>query len=204
MDYWINSFGGARSNYIHKTLASKYDVDHEKIAWNACHTLNPNLVLNFPSQHPKAGIFVYCNDIGIAMSSQIKRGLDTLNYTKCLGITHRVVSTDYLQWLSGINLQLKFWTKTTLFPIYLINSDYLDEPKYRKKFEKEFGVKLPEYKSRKTAAWSDKIDIFDVEIRQINQMIGRLPKFAKLDRTTFLKHIWTSLRYPHDFFKGLQ
>lgn len=178
----INSFGGVRSNYIHSALNQKYQVT----------SLHKDRFVDADVK-----IFIYSNDLGLALTSQINRNYAIENYRKITNQENTHYKVDLYNWILAIQHQLN----SILFddgPFWLINTDYLDE----RKFKKSFGCQLAPFIDRRTTYYDPSLNLYEPEIQQINNFLRRLPKFACINRTTRIRKLWT--QYKYDFPKSIQ
>lgn len=168
IDIWVNSFGGCRSNYIRDCIKNKYTTYNYIYEMKACHYLRPLDV------QTGSGIFCYTEDVSIAISSQIKRGMYH-NFQKLMeGNNEAVFSIN--TWLDNIDKQIDNWTKPSYFPIVIINTDVISD--YKEKFEEIYEVKMLPFKTRNTLDYIDEIKPHLEKIEKINNKLKNLPNFA--------------------------
>jgi len=168
IDVWINSFGGCRSNYIRDCIKDKYTTYNFAYEMKACHYIRPLDV------QVGSGIFCYTEDVGIAISSQIKRGMYQ-NFQKLMEGDNEVpFSVDI--WLDNIDKQIDNWTKPTNFPVVIINTDVVGD--YKDKFEEIYEVEMLPFKKRSTSEYIDEVKPYSEKIEKINNKLKNLPNFS--------------------------
>lgn len=170
IDIWINSFGGSRHNYINDCIKNKYSTYNTAYEYKACHYIKP-LPVNVGS-----GIFCYTEDVGIAVSSQIKRGMYH-NFYKLIDI-NPPPSFNIELWLENINKQIDNWVNNKLFPTIIINTDVIQ--KHKNKFEEMYGVKMLPFNNRKTSNYIDELKPHITLINKINKKLKSLPDYAQV------------------------
>jgi len=166
LDYWVNSFGGARSNFITNALRTKYKVKSPSYDHRGCHYIRPLDV------GVKMGIFCYVEDIGIALSSQINRKY-TFNFNKLKDDPN--ASYSITKWLDLIEQQINNWTSSSFFPILIINTDSILD--HKSNFEKLFNVELGNYRQRSTVSYHPSLEENQNKIDEINDKLRVLPNF---------------------------
>lgn len=164
---WVNSFGGSRSNYIRDTLKDKYQTLNEAIDKSGCHYIRP---LNVSVDK---GIFCYTTDVGIALTSQIRRRLQ-FNFQK-LAEGDQHVSFSFELWLDNIDKQIDNWTTNPHFPTLILNTDVIND--HRESFNSMFGVNLGKFHERKTKDLDNQLKPHVERIEQLNQKLRDLPDF---------------------------
>ncbi len=168
IDIWINSFGGCRSNFIRDCIKVQYTTYNFPYEMKACHYIKPLDV------QVGSGIFCYTEDVGIALSSQIKRNMHH-NFQKLMEGDNEVsFSIDI--WLDNIDKQIDNWTKPSYFPIVIINTDVISD--YKEKFEEIYGVKMLSFKTRNTLDYIDEVKPYLKKIEKINNKLKNLPNFS--------------------------
>jgi hypothetical protein len=168
IDIWINSFGGCRSNYIRDCIKDSYTTYNTAYEMKACHYIRPLDV------QVGSGIFCYTEDVGIAISSQIKRGMYH-NFQKLMEGSGEVpFSID--TWLDNIDRQIDNWTTNPYFPTIIINTDVVGN--YKSQFEEVYEVEMLPFKSRTTSEYIDEVKPFIEKINKVNNKLKKLPDFA--------------------------
>lgn len=167
IDIWINSFGGCRSNYIRDCIKDKYTTYNTVYDWKACHYIRP-LNVNVGS-----GIFCYTEDVGIAISSQIKRGMHH-NFQKLME-GKNIVPFDIGVWLDNIDVQIDNWMNNPHFPTVIINTDVVGD--YKSQFEEIYEVEMLPFKPRSTSDYIDEVKPYLEKIEKINSKLKNLPNF---------------------------
>ena len=171
IDIWINSFGGCRSNYIRDCIKDKHTTYNAAYEMKACHYIKPLDV------QVASGIFCYTEDVGIAISSQIKRG-KYHNFQKLMKGDNEVpFSID--DWLDNIDKQINNWTKPSNFTIVIINTDVVNN--YKDKFEEIYKVEMLPFKTRSTSEYIDEVKPYLEKIEKINNKLKNLPNFSIVD-----------------------
>lgn len=171
IDIWINSFGGCRSNYIRDSLKDEYRTYNQAYEIKACHYIKPLDV------KVGSGIFCYVEDVGIALSSQLRRGMEH-NFQKLMeGTEESTFSIE--RWLSGIDEQIDNWVTNPYFPTVIINTDTVDN--YRKEFKEIYGVDLLPYQKRNTTTWIDELEEYEKDINKINKKLSEIADFTFID-----------------------
>jgi len=168
IDVWINSFGGCRSNYIRDCIKDTYRTYNSAYELKACHYIRPLDV------QVGSGIFCYTEDVGIAISSQIKRGMYH-NFQKLMEGDAKV-PFDVSVWLDNIDKQIDNWTKPSYFPIVIINTDVVGD--YKSQFEDVYGVNMLPFKTRTTSDYIDEVKPYINQIEKINNKLKNLPNFS--------------------------
>jgi hypothetical protein len=168
IDIWINSFGGCRSNYIRDCIKDSYTTYNTAYEMKACHYVRP-LDVSVGS-----GIFCYTEDVGIAISSQIKRGMYH-NFQKLMEGDNEVpFSID--TWLDSIDRQIDNWTNNPYFPTIIINTDVVGD--YKSQFEEVYEVEMLPFKPRTTSEYIDEVKPYTEKINKLNEKLKKLPDFA--------------------------
>ena len=170
IDVWINSFGGCRSNYIRDCIKDKYTTYNTAYEMKACHYVRPLNVL------VGSGIFCYTEDVGIAISSQIKRGMYH-NFQKLMEGENEVPFNIGV-WLDNIDKQIDNWTTNSHFPTVIINTDVVDD--YKDEFEEMYGVKMIPFKKRSTSNYIDEVKPYMEQIEKVNQKLKGLPDYKTI------------------------
>ena len=168
LDVWINSFGGCRSNYIRDCIKDSYTTYNNAYELAACHYSTPLDV------QVGSGIFCYTEDVGIAISSQIKRGMHH-NFQKLMG-GNEETPFDIGVWLENIDKQIDNWTTPSYFPIVIINTDVVGD--YKEKFEEIYEVDMLPFKKRSTSQYIDEVKPYTELIEKINSKLRNLPNFS--------------------------
>ncbi len=168
IDIWINSFGGCRSNFVRDCIKNKYTTYNSSYEMKACHYIRPLDV------KVGSGIFCYTEDVGIALSSQIKRDMYH-NFQKLMEGS-KEVPFSIETWLNNISIQIDNWTAPSYFPIVIINTDKLEEN--LDLFEEVYGVKFGEFKQRSTVEYDSSLTPYLSLVKEINQKLKNLPNFA--------------------------
>ena len=168
IDIWVNSFGGARSNFIVNLLEHKYTVRNEAHRVKGCHYIKP---LDVGVQ---MGAFCFVDDFGLALSSQINRGF-TFNYNKLRDDTSEF---SVERWIEKVSKQIDNWTAGSFFPVILINTDRITEN--ADEFEKTFEVPFSGFQVRKTREMHPSLEPFHEHISEVNDKLAELPDFATL------------------------
>ena len=138
----------------------------------ACHYIRPLDV------QVGSGIFCYTEDVGIAISSQIKRGMYH-NFQKLMEGDNEVpFSVDI--WLDNIDKQIDNWTKPSNFPVVIINTDVVGD--YKDKFEEIYEVEMLPFKKRSTSEYIDEVKPYSEKIEKINTKLRNLPNFSINER----------------------
>ena len=168
IDVWINSFGGCRSNYIRDCIKDKYTTYNTAYEMKACHYIRPlNVMVG-------SGIFCYTEDVGIAISSQIKRGMYH-NFQKLME-SENEVTFNVGVWLDNIDKQIDNWTTNPHFPTVIINTDVVGD--YQSQFEEIYGVDMLPFKPRSTSDYIDEVKPYVEQIEKVNNKLKNLPDFA--------------------------
>ena len=168
IDVWINSFGGCRSNYIRDCIKDKYTTYNTAYEMKACHYIRPLDVM------VGSGIFCYTEDVGIAISSQIKRGMYH-NFQKLMeGETE--VPFNVGVWLDNIDKQIDNWVNNPHFPTVIINTDIVGD--YTSQFEEIYEVEMLPFKKRSTSDYIDEVNPYMDQIERVNNKLKKLPDFA--------------------------
>lgn len=171
IDVWINSFGGCRSNYIRDSIKDEYRTYNQAYELKACHYIKP---LDVPVG---SGIFCYVEDVGIALSSQLERGMEH-NYQKLMeGDTF--VKFRLQKWLGGIDKQIDNWVTNPYFPTVIINTDKVME--YKNEFKEIYGVELLPYKERDTKEYHPSLKSYTDIIETINEKLSDIADFTFID-----------------------
>jgi len=168
IDVWINSFGGCRSNYIRDCIKDKYTTYNTAYEMKACHYVRPLNVL------VGSGIFCYTEDVGIAISSQIKRGMYH-NFQKLMEGDNEVPFNIGV-WLDNIDNQIDNWINNPYFLTTIINTDVVGD--YQSEFEEMYGVEMLPFKKRSTSDYIDEVKPYMEQIERINNKLKNLPDFA--------------------------
>ncbi len=166
IDIWVNSFGGARSNFIVNLLEHKYVVRNEAHRVKGCHYIRPLEV------GVNMGAFCFVDDFGLALSSQINRGF-TFNYNK---LRDDASEFSVEGWIEKVSKQIDNWTKESFFPIVLINTDRVSDN--ASEFEETFGVPFSGFEARKTREMHPILGPFYEQISEVNEKLAGLPDFA--------------------------
>lgn len=170
IDIWVNSFGGSRHNYIVDCIKDKYSTYNSVYEMKACHYIRPLKV------EVGSGIFCYTEDVGIAISSQIKRGMYH-NFQKLMeGETE--VPFNVGVWLDNIDKQIDNWTTNPHFPTIIINTDVVGD--YKSQFEEMYGVEMLPFKDRGTSEYIDEVKPYQEKIEKINNKLKSLPNYAQV------------------------
>lgn len=99
---WINSFGGAYSNFLYNVLMkSNLRVNSLGYHMKGCHYIKPIIVGGL-----QCAIFAYVGDIRIALSSQLNRKI----YHNFYKLTPGNIRPTIRNWLYMIYLQIAMWT----------------------------------------------------------------------------------------------
>ena len=168
IDVWINSFGGCRSNYIRDCIKDKYTTYNTAYEMKACHYIRPlDVVVG-------SGIFCYTEDVGIAISSQIKRGMYH-NFQKLIEGENEVTFNVGV-WLDNIDKQIDNWTTNPHFPTVIINTDVVGD--YKSQFEEIYEVEMLPFKKRSTSDYIDEVKPYMEQIERVNNKLKNLPDFA--------------------------
>lgn len=167
IDVWINSFGGCRSNYIRDCIKDKFTTYNTAYEMKACHYVRPLDVM------VGSGIFCYTEDVGIAISSQIKRGMYH-NFQKLMEGSEEV-PFDIGVWLDNIDSQIDNWTRNPHFPMVIINTDVVGD--YKKEFEEIYEVEMIPFKQRTTSEYIDEVKPYMDKINKVNKKLKELPNF---------------------------
>ena len=168
IDIWINSFGGCRSNYIRDCIKQNYSTYNTAYEYKTCHYVKPLPVT------VGSGIFCYTEDVGIAISSQIKRGMHH-NFQKLMEGDIEVPFNIGV-WLKNISKQIDNWTTNSYFPIVIINTDVIND--YKNEFEYMYGVKMLPFIKRKTSEYIDELKPYKNLINDINDKLRNLPNYS--------------------------
>ena len=172
--FWLNSFGGCRSNYLRKCLMRSYASDktfYEK----HCHDLKPGPAdIDFY-------VFCYVEDVELAIYSQVKRQLDIVNYNRVSGLDGCEV--DYHHWVQLIDQQIDNWTQPQEKPLYLINMDRINEN--RQLIYSELGIQFPDYQPTRTTELGEALHFLYGEVSPfitdaISKKLVNLPEFKKI------------------------
>ena len=170
IDIWVNSFGGSRHNYIVDCIKDKYSTYNSVYEMKACHYIRPLKV------EVGSGIFCYTEDVGIAISSQIKRGMYH-NFQKLMeGETE--IPFNVGVWLDNIDKQIDNWTTNPHFPTIIINTDVVGD--YKSQFEEMYGVEMLPFKDRGTSEYIDEVKPYQEKIEKINNKLKSLPNYAQV------------------------
>ena len=170
IDIWINSFGGCRSNYIRDCIKDSYTTYNTAYEMKACHYVRP-LDVSVGS-----GIFCYTEDVGIAISSQIKRGMHH-NFQKLMeGDIEIPFNID--TWLDNIDKQIDNWTTNPYFPTIIINTDVVGD--YKSQFEEVYEVEMLPFKPRTTSEYIDEVKPYIMQINKINKKLKALPNYKTI------------------------
>ena len=170
IDVWVNSFGGSRHNYIVDCIKHKYTTYNQVYEAKACHYIRPLKV------KVGSGIFCYTEDVGIAISSQIKRGMYH-NFQKLVEGEYEVpFSID--TWLDSIDRQIDNWTTNPHFPTIIINTDVIGD--YKSIFEEMYGVEMLPFKVRGTSEYIDEVKPYQEKIEKINSKLKSLPDYGQV------------------------
>ena len=168
IDVWINSFGGCRSNYIRDCIKDKYTTYNAAYEMKACHYIRPlDVVVG-------SGIFCYTEDVGIAISSQIKRGMYH-NFQKLMEGENEVPFNVGV-WLDNIDKQIDNWINNPHFPTVIINTDIVGD--YKSQFEEIYEVEMLPFKKRSTSEYIDEVKPYMEQIERVNNKLKKLPDFA--------------------------
>ena len=168
IDVWINSFGGCRSNYIRDCIKDKYTTYNAAYEMKACHYIRPlDVVVG-------SGIFCYTEDVGIAISSQIKRGMYH-NFQKLMEGDNEVPFNVGV-WLDNIDKQIDNWLNNPHFPTVIINTDIVGD--YKSQFEEIYEVEMLPFKKRSTSDYIDEVKPYMEQIERVNNKLKKLPDFA--------------------------
>jgi hypothetical protein len=170
IDVWVNSFGGSRHNYIVDCIKHKYRTYNQIYEMKACHYIRPlDVVVG-------SGIFCYTEDVGIAISSQIKRGMYH-NFQKLMeGETE--VPFNVGVWLDNIDKQIDNWVSNPHFPTVIINTDVIGD--YKSQFEEMYGVEMLPFKVRGTSEYIDEVKPYQQKIEKINKKLKSLPDYGQV------------------------
>ena len=168
IDVWINSFGGCRSNYIRDCIKDKYTTYNTAYEMKACHYIRPLDVM------VGSGIFCYTEDVGIAISSQIKRGMYH-NFQKLMEGENEVPFNIGV-WLDNIDKQIDNWVNNPYFPTIIINTDVVGD--YKSQFEEIYEVEMLPFKKRSTSDYIDEVKPYMEQIERVNKKLKNLPDFA--------------------------
>lgn len=170
IDVWVNSFGGSRHNYIVDCIKDKYRTYNQIYEMKACHYIRPlDVVVG-------SGIFCYTEDVGIAISSQIKRGMYH-NFQKLMeGETE--VPFNVGVWLDNIDKQIDNWVSNPHFPTVIINTDVIGD--YKLQFEEMYGVEMLPFKVRGTSEYIDEVKPYQEKIEKINKKLKSLPDYGQV------------------------
>jgi len=167
IDVWINSFGGCRSNYIRDCIKDKYTTYNAAYEMKACHYIRPlDVVVG-------SGIFCYTEDVGIAISSQIKRGMYH-NFQKLMEGENEVPFNVGV-WLDNIDKQIDNWVNNPHFPTVIINTDIVGN--YKSQFEEIYEVEMLPFKKRSTSDYIDEVKPYMEQIERVNNKLKKLPDF---------------------------
>tara|TARA_B100000963_G_scaffold254639_1_gene223231 strand:+ start:2203 stop:2781 length:579 start_codon:yes stop_codon:yes gene_type:complete len=167
IDIWVNSFGGCRSNYIRDCIKDKYTTYNQAYEIKACHYIRPLDV------QVSSGIFCYTEDVGIAISSQLRRKM-YWNFQKLMEGNNEV-PFNVGTWLDNIDKQIDNWTKPSHFPILIINTDVIVD--YKDKFKEIYDVEMLPFKTRRTSEYINEITPYSEKIEKINNKLINLPDF---------------------------
>jgi hypothetical protein len=170
IDIWVNSFGGSRHNYIVDCIKDKYSTYNSVYEMKACHYIRPLGVV------VGSGIFCYTENVGIAISSQIKRGMYH-NFQKLMEGENEV-PFDIGVWLDSIDKQIDNWTTNPHFPTVIINTDVIEDNKHL--FEEMYGVTMLPFKDRGTSEYIDEVKPYMDKINKINNKLKSLPNYAEV------------------------
>ena len=173
VDYWLNSYGGCRTNYIENSLSEKYKIKNQIYLDKGCHYIKPLKV------NVKAGIFCFIDDVGIALTSQIQRGFYH-NYLKARQVIDKEDVTIE-NWLELIDKQIDYWTTNLPIDVYIINTDHIHETK--EQFFNIFGVELKDFKQRETCEYHPTLKNHINMILKINNKQQQLPKFQLISKS---------------------
>ena len=165
-DIWVNTFGGARSNFIVNLLEEKYFIRNEAHRAKGCHYIRP---LDIGVQK---GVFCFVDDLGLALSSQLNRDF-SFNYFK-LRDDESEFSIE--GWIDRVSQQIENWTKSSYFPIVLINTDRVAENS--ELFEETFGVSFSGFEVRNTSSMHPLLEPYQDKIAEVNALLSELPDFA--------------------------
>jgi hypothetical protein len=168
IDIWVNSFGGARSNFIVNLLEQKYVIQNEAHRAKGCHYIRPLEV------DVDMGVFCFVDDFGLALSSQINRGF-TFNYNK---LREDAGEFSVERWIENVSMQIDNWTSGSFFPVVLINTDHIEEN--ASEFERTFGVPFSGFQKRKTREMNPNLEQFYEQIAEVNEKLAELPNFTIL------------------------
>ena len=168
IDIWVNSFGGARSNFIVNLLEHKYTVRNEAHRVKGCHYIRPLVV------GVEMGAFCFVDDFGLALSSQINRGF-TFNYNK---LRDDLSEFSVERWIEKVSEQIDNWTTGGFFPVVVINTDHIAEN--ASEFEKTFEVPFSGFQARKTREMHPSLEPFSQQVHEVNEKLAGLPDFAIL------------------------
>ena len=172
IDIWINSFGGCRSNYIRDCIKDSYTTYNTAYEMKACHYVRP-LDVSVGS-----GIFCYTEDVGIAISSQIKRGMYH-NFQKLMEGENEVPFNIGV-WLDDIDKQIDNWVNNPYFPTIIINTDVVGD--YKSAFEAVYEVEMLPFKKRSTSDYIDEVKPYMEQIEKVNNKLKKLPNFSVNER----------------------
>lgn len=182
--YWICSSGGTRSTYIRNLLWHPlHENDLPKnhtYKLSACHYHKTLFVPNI------IGVYVFVDDIGISMSSQIQRNIFKGNFKKLCGKKYCNMNFSISNWITLIDKQIDHWTLYPSIDTYLINSDYLLNN--IDLLIAEFNIPLellnekPFVKHRQTQEYHKDLINYSQDIERINKKLKYLPKFTKLKK----------------------
>ena len=170
IDVWVNSFGGSRHNYIVDCIKHKYTTYNQVYEAKACHYIRPLDVM------VGSGIFCYTEDVGIAISSQIKRGMYQ-NFQKLMEGENEV-PFDVGVWLDNIDKQIDNWTTNPHFPTIIINTDVIQD--YKSIFEEMYGVEMLPFKPRGTSEYIEEVKPYQEKIEKINNKLKLLPDYEQV------------------------
>jgi len=168
IDIWVNSFGGSRHNYIVDCIKDKYSTYNSVYEMKACHYIRPLGVV------VGSGIFCYTENVGIAISSQIKRGMYH-NFQKLMEGDNEVPFNIGV-WLDNIDNQIDNWINNPYFLTTIINTDVVGD--YQSEFEEMYGVEMLPFKKRSTSDYIDEVKPYMEQIERINNKLKNLPDFA--------------------------
>jgi hypothetical protein len=134
----------------------------------ACHYIRPLKV------EVGSGIFCYTEDVGIAISSQIKRGMYH-NFQKLME-GEVEVPFNVGVWLDNIDKQIDNWVNNPHFPTVIINTDVVGD--YKDKFEEIYEVEMLPFKTRSTSEYIDEVIPYMEQIEKINNKLKKLINFG--------------------------
>lgn len=174
LDIWINSFGGCRSNYVRDLLDGHYKTYNSFYEFKGCHYYKP-----LPDINPELAIFCYTESVGIALTSQINRGMQH-NFFKEIPLNLHEKGFNYSikNWQGIITSHIENWTKANVrYPILIINTDRLEEN--REKFKDITGIEVVGFKrGRSTKHTLPSI----TDLKKAESILKNIPDFMLLQK----------------------